>query len=266
MRCGRARAVCAAGVVAAAAASVMVAAGPPAGAQSSPSPVVRFTDSAPTSMEGRGPVRIAVERTDLPVSRALVHYRTQEASATPGVDYVHTAGTLVFEVGARTASFTVQLRDDEAVEETEHLLLHLETSSGSGASTRLTVLDDDLAPSSGSAAAAPATPVTSAPARSAPVAAPSTTAPVVVASSAGVSRPAPATARARVRTVPARPGPRRITLQQTPTTPFELRPSGGASGSTGPSTAVDPLLALGAGLLLARVGAEVWFRARIAAS
>jgi hypothetical protein len=29
-------------------------------------------------------------------------------------------------------------------------------------------------------------------------------------------------------------------------------------------TAVDPLLALGAGLLLARVAAEAWFRARIA--
>ena len=103
MRFGLARAVVGA-VVASAFGSVLLGLGlglglvAPAAAQSAAS--VRFTDSAPTAMEGRGPVVVTVERTDLPVSRLLVHYRTQDGAAAAGSDYVHTAGTLVFEVGA----------------------------------------------------------------------------------------------------------------------------------------------------------------------
>ena len=270
MRCGRARAVVGA-VMASALGSVLLGFAAPAGAQSSSPPSVRFADSAPTVLEGRSHVAVAVERTDLPVSRLLVHYRTEDGPASAGSDYVHTAGTLVFEVGERTAAFTVYLRDDAVAEETEHLQLHLQTSSGSGASTRVTIIDDDLPPSPSTASGGGpggATTATSVPGRSSVTAAapPTTTQPVVVAASAGVSRPAPS-ARVRTRVVPAaRPVPRRITLQQTPTTPFELRPSGGTAGVVGAPTAVDPLLALAAGLLLARVGAEVWFRARIAAS
>lgn len=243
----------------------------PAGAQTSSTPPpapVRFADTSLRGVEGRGPVQVVVERTDLPVSRLLVHFRTDDdegRSAVAGSDYLHTAGTLVFEVGVRSASFFVTVRDDEVVEATEYLLLQLSTSSDGVATSRLTVLDDDLAESTAVAAAtAPAPPPTTAPPRaSAATPPPTTTPPVVVAASAAVRRPVVVT---RSRVVAPRPAPpRRIILQQAPTTPFELRPLPGSAGSSGVATAVDPLLALGAGVLLARVAAEIWFRARIAA-
>lgn len=236
---------------------------------SGPAAQVRFAESSLQATESGGIVRVLVERVDLPVSRLLVHYRTEQvAGAEAGADYAHVAGTLVFDVGVRSSAFSVPLKDDAVAEPTEHLLLHLETSSGSGASTRLTILDDDLpAPS----APAPAPSVNAGGAARSGVVVPAvTTPPVVVASSAGSSRPAEvatATARPRARAA-ARPSPapRRIILRQTPTTPFELRPSPGSFDGTGTPSAVDPLLALAAGLLLARVGAELWFRARIVAA
>ena len=271
MRCGRALALL--GVVVALAAALSLAVAGPAGAQAA-SPTVRFADPGIHGLEGRGQVQVVVERTDLPVSRLLVHYRTEDgpfepsAMAQAGSDYVHTAGTLVFEVGVRSASFPVMVRDDEVAEKTEHLLLQLQTTSGESASARLTLLDDDVETASVTAAgegAAPAAPVPATPPRSGSVAAPSAPPPVVVASSAGVRRPVAVRSRPRPAAAARPSAPRRIVLQQTPATPFELRPVPGSATGTGVATAVDPLLALGAGLLLARVSAEAWFRARIAA-
>lgn len=258
MRCGRALAMLGALVAAVLGGAVLGVGG--AAAQSSGASPVRFADSALYVAEGRGPLRVVVERTDLPVSRVVVDFRTEDGGPTGGAsageDYVHTEGTLVFDVGVSSSAFTVMMLGDEITEETEHLLLHLESSSGSGASTRVTIVDDDLAPAG---SAADSVPPTSTPARSALAPPPTSPPPVVVASSAGLRRPA--SMRAGSTSAAARPGaPRRIILQQTPATPFELRPSGGAGGV---ATAVDPLLALGAGLLLARVAAEVWFRTRV---
>ena len=269
MRCVRALAF--GGVVMA-----LVAVQAPASAQTA-TPSVRFADAAIHGVEGRGQVQVVVERTDLPVSRLLVQYRTEDgpfepsARALAGTDYVHAAGTLVFEVGVRSASFSVMVRDDDVVERTEHLLLELQLSGGGGASSRLTLLDDDLSSTSPSVetGAASASPVTAPPARSSGGATPAPAAPppVVVASSAGVRRPVVVRTRPRAAAVARRPeASRRIVLQQTPSTPFELRPVPGSSTATGVATAVDPLLALAAGLLLARVAAEVWFRARITAA
>lgn len=271
------RALALLGVAVLAAVVAVGATGTPAAAQAAQAAQVRFVESAMQALEGRGLVQVVVERVDLPVSRLLVHYRTQDgtSSAVAGSDYVHTAGTLVFEVGVRSSSFVVSLRDDEVAEGIEHLLLHLETTSGSGASTRLTILDDDepmsSSPSSSSSAStgeagAAAAAVTAGPGRPGPAGGAGATLPVVVAASAGTTR-AVAAPRVRSRVAAARPvPPRRIILQQTPSTPFELRPAPGSFDGTGfAPTAVDPLWALAAGLLLARVGAEVWFRLRIAA-
>jgi hypothetical protein len=259
MRCGRALSLLV--VVAGAMAGAVASSATPARAAAAESAQVRFAESSLQVVENRGQVGVLVERVDLPVSRLLVHYRTESvvSSAEAGTDYVHTAGTLVFDVGVRSNVFTVWVRDDDVAEETEHLLLHLETSSGTGASARLTILDDDVATAEDEAVAVP-------PAPKAGGGGTAPSGPVVVASSAGSSRPvAVAPSRpVRTRIQVARPAqPRRIILQQTPTTPFELRPSGGSVSGSG-MVKVDPLLALGAGLLLARVAAEAWFRARIA--
>jgi hypothetical protein len=219
---------------------------------------VRFADPQLQVVEDGGVVRVGVERVDLPVSRMVVAYRSEDASAHGGEDYVATSGTLVFDVGVRSSLFTVTVRDDVVAEGTEHLLLHLETSSGGGSSSRLTIFDDDVAEEA-PVAAAPVRPQASASSSGA-------SAPVVVAASAGASRPVPVPVRPAIRTV-RRPSaarvatPRRITLQQNQVKPFELHPLAG--DDAGPPLEVDPVLALIAGLLLARVGAEVWFRTRL---
>jgi hypothetical protein len=264
MRCGRALSLLV--VVAGAMAGVVASMAAPARAAAAESAQVRFAESSLQVVENRGHVGVLVERVDLPVSRLLVHYRTESvvSSAEAGTDYVHTAGTLVFDVGVRSNVFTVWVRDDDVAEPTEHLLLHLETSSGTGASARLTILDDDVDTAEDEAVAAPSGGAPKSPGGAGAGTAPS--GPVVVASSAGSSRPVAVAPSRPVRTrIPAaRPAPpRRIILQQTPTTPFELRPTGGSISGSG-MVKVDPLLALGAGLLLARVAAEAWFRARIA--
>lgn len=266
MRSGRALALLA--ILGSALLGAVLAAAPPAGAAEPAQ--VRFAESSLQVVEGSA-VRVLVERVDLPVSRLIVHYRTADVpgSAAAGPDYVQASGSLVFDVGVRSSSFTVLVRGDEVAEETEHLLLHLETSSGSGASTRLTILDDDADASatgvetmgSGGGPAAPS----GAPASGSFSAPPASAPPVVVVTPARSSRTVTVAAPRRVRAT-AKPAPRRIILQQTPTTPFELRPVQGAGGAGGTMTRVDPLLALGAGLLLARVAAEVWFRLRLAAA
>jgi hypothetical protein len=161
-------------------------------------------------------------------------------------------GRMVFEVGVQSQAFVVPLRDDEVAEETEQLALHLSTSSGRSTSALMSILDEDerssLDPPSaatGASGAATASRAAPAPAGAAPI-------------------PQPQVRRRILVTAPRK----RVALRQSPVTPFELRPASPESagdvrgmGAGGPSN-VDPLLALAAGLLVARVGAEVWFRSR----
>ena len=219
----------------------------------------RFEESEFQSAEGQPIVRVVVRRTSLPVGRALIDYRTEAGSAAEGTDFQGTRGTLVFDVGASTASFSVLLRDDDvaedAVERFSVLLVDRETSERA----TVTIVDDDRRAAASSSApvatVAPAVPTTVA-------------APVGSGGATAVAAAAPPTARGRARAsapAAASSGRRRVTVRQSPVTPFELRPvgpPGGAQGGAG--TTVDPLVAVAAGLLLARVAAEVWFRARTA--
>jgi hypothetical protein len=213
----------------------------------------RFPEPAMQVSESQALVRVVVERTDLPVSRATVDYRTESATALEGEDFVAGAGRLVFDVGVSQATFVVYLLDDDVAEEREHLVVQLFGSSSAAAT--ITIFDDDRTVVVAGAAdgGAPA---------STPPAAPATSA----TPASGSAAPRPEAVRRRlVATRPVTPSPRRVTVRQSPVTPFELRPAPGASGGSVPG-AVDPALALLAGLLLAKVGAEVWFRARTAAS
>jgi hypothetical protein len=223
---------------------------------------VAFADPAPETIEDRPAVRIVVDRVDLPVSKLVVTYSTEDATAIGGSDYVPTSGSLVFDVGVRQATFVVQVRDDRLAEQTEQLVLRL-TGDRWSTTARLSILDDD-------ADAAGATSASAAAARPSP--APTTTDPrpeelSAAKASAVAPRPQAAPVRRRVVAAPTR---RRVVLRQSPVTPFELRPSAPTEDASGSlpnePTLVDPVLALLAGLLLARVSAEVWFRARTVAA
>jgi hypothetical protein len=251
-RLGRALAV----VTLLAAAGIGIGARPAAAAEGS----VAFADPAPETIEDRPAVRVVVDRVDLPVSKLVVTYSTEDGTATGGSDYVPTSGSLVFDVGVRQATFVVQVRDDRVAEPTEHLVLRL-TADRSSTTARLTILDDDADSAGTSSASDPARMST------APAATASKPEELSASSAAVVSRPEAAPVRRRVVAAPAR---RRVVLRQSPVTPFELRPSAPAEDASGSlpnePTVVDPVLALLAGLLLARVSAEVWFRARTVAA
>jgi hypothetical protein len=224
---------------------------------------VAFADAAPQVEEGGAPARIVVNRLDLPVSRLVVSYATEAGTAESGSDFLDTRGSLVFEVGDRSLSFVVPIRDDQAVEPTEHLVLRL-VANQTSTTARLTIIDDDRpatpAPSpAGSSTAAPVTGRTATGGAATGGAATATNA-------AAVAPPVAAPVRRRL--VASAPVRRKVVLRQNPVTPFELRPAAPSTSSLPPTepTDVDPLLALLGGLLLARVAAEVWFRVRAAAA
>jgi hypothetical protein len=219
-----------------------------------------FADPAPEAMEGRSTIRIVVDRTDLPVSRLVVNYATQDATAQSASDYVETSGSLVFDVGVRSSSFVVQLRDDQAPEPTEHVVLRL-TTDRTSTTARLAILDDD--------AAADAAAVDAASGRATRGAATGSASPPATVAPPPAAPPARTVQQPARRRAVAAPPRRQIVLRQNPVTPFELRPAPPdlhADPVTGSlpndPTVVDPVLALLAGLLLARVSAEVWFRSR----
>ncbi len=252
-----------ASVVLLAATSWSAATSPPAGAESGP---FRFADGPLTTSEGQAMVRVVVERTDLPVSRAVLEYRTEAGTAKPGEDYLESTGRLVFEVGQTSAVFAVFLRDDSIVEPPEQFVLRLASGAQTFDPATVTILDDDEPPSAASVGSAAGGPSAAGPMTNSAAARPGAATPPVPATATASVPAAVASAaphppiRRRPRTVA---GTRRVTVRQSPVTPFELRPAAPDDvTASGPPLAIDPLVAMLAGLLLARVAAEVWFRTR----
>lgn len=246
----------------------------PASAQAQPGGV-RFSNLNVEIEESAESLRVSVERTGaLHVSRLVVDYASESGSARGGIDYADTAGTLTFEVGESIKSFSVRVRNDTEAEEREQFTIRLSNARGEaptvGGPMTVAIWDDDTPPFDPEAADVAASTSESTAARRAvaprPVVAPAPVIPapptVSGASAAATPRPAPRPApRARRATPSTR---RQVSYRQSPVTPFELRPAAtGATTSQGFPTRVDPILALLAGLLLARVGAEVWFRSRV---
>ncbi len=236
---------------------------------------VRFSSLNVEIDESGESLRVSVERTGtLHVSRLVVDYASESGSARGGIDYADTAGTLTFEVGESLKSFAVRVRNDTEAEEREQFTIRLSNARGEaptvGGPMTVAIWDDDTPPFDPGAADAAASTSASTAARRAVAPRPVVAAPPVVPAPPTVSG-TPATASARP--VP-RPAPRvrravtstrrQVSFRQSPVTPFELRPAAtGATTSQGSPARVDPILVLLAGLLLARVGAEVWFRSRV---
>lgn len=236
----------------------------------------RFSSELIDAGEGQGFVRIVVERSDLPVSRATIAYRTMPGTALEGEDFEATDGILTFDVGVTSASFAVVVRNDVVSEATEQLTAVLGDRSAVAASAVVRIFDDDVRragsaaekpDAGGGATAATGSSVASASARPlGPGTATAAAGPPGMPSA--VRAPAASVARPVTRGRSVRPAaPRRVSVRQSPVTPFELRPALPPGGpDPGPPLAVDPFLAVAAALLLARVAAEVWFRLRTGAA
>jgi hypothetical protein len=239
--------------------ALLLSLGPSAPAGAAATPDVGFAQDTFRTVEDDGYATIRVSRNSLPVSRLEVWYDTADRSAVAGQDYGHTFGRLVFEVGVSEMTFVVEIIDDADPERLEELSLVLgpayvgNSNATVGPPAVLLVSDDDPAPVPSTtplrdASGANRSSVT-APLRSSSAGA--------AGSGAGGEQPVTARQATAVR--------RRITTRQSPTTPFELRVQSGATdpGDGTSDLAVDPSLAVLAGLLLAVVAGKVWFACRL---
>lgn len=223
----------------------------PASAAGAAVPEITFAHDTFRVQEDEGGAIINVRRTGLPVSRVEVFYETGDGSAVAGDDFEHTYGKLVFDVGVSEANFFVSLRDDDVGERLEQVQLELSPMYGDDTTTGppavLMILDDDPVPIPTTTTlrdfAAGRSTATTAPTRQSS------------ATEGGLAGQPPQTARATA----VRP---RLSARQSPTTPFELRVQGPEGGSGSQNPAVDPSLAILAGLLLAVVSGKVWYACR----
>jgi hypothetical protein len=236
----------------------------------------RFSSEMLDAGEGQGFVRVVVERTDLPVSRATIAFRTVAGTATEREDFEATEGVLTFDVGVTSASFVVVIRNDAVEEPTEQLTAVLGERWAVAGTAVIRIFDDDRRPAGAASSGEESASVASGSGASPSMGGASSmsgsgsgsgsgSAVGGVRSSASAGVPsAPGTARAVARTRASGPAvKRRVAVRQSPVTPFELRPSA-PTEVLDPSLplAIDPVLAVAAALLLARVAAEVWFRLR----
>jgi hypothetical protein len=232
--------------------------GPSATASAAAPPDVSFAQDTFRATEGDGFATITVYRNSLPVSRLEVWYDTADRSAVAGQDYGHAYGRLVFEVGVSEMTFPVEVFDDDNPERLEELSLVLgpayngSNAAAAGPPAVLLISDDDPAPVPSTLPLRDA----NAASRSSVTAQPNRQSQAGGAGGEGGPQPVTAQQATAVR--------RRVTTRQSPTTPFELRVQAGGDGAadgTG-DLAVDPALAVLAGLLLAVVAGKVWFACR----
>ena len=116
-------------------------------------PVLEFSSAAYSIDEGGGMATITVTRTHGTEGISTVHYATSDGTATGGVscgsgaDYQITSGTLTFDPGVPSRTFSVIICEDPQLKsnETVNLTLSLPTGGtlGSPASAVLTILDND---------------------------------------------------------------------------------------------------------------------------
>jgi hypothetical protein len=110
---------------------------------------LQFSAPTYTVSEGTASATITVLRTGPVNGTATVSYSTSDGTATGGVDYTPTSGTLSFKAGDTAKSFTVPILNDAVVELPETVLLLLGNFSGAGpgplSSAVLTITDNDVA-------------------------------------------------------------------------------------------------------------------------
>jgi hypothetical protein len=110
-------------------------------------PVVMFSASAYQVAEDAASAQIPVNLADISSDTVTVDYNTVDDTAIAGEDYTATAGTLTFEPGVTSQTFSVPILDDGNQEGPKTLTLSLSNpvnaAVGAPAQATLTILDDD---------------------------------------------------------------------------------------------------------------------------
>lgn len=113
---------------------------------------VQFSSSTYTVNESAGSVTITVTRSGDTSGTALVDYAAMSGSASERTDFTTAIGTLRFAAGETSKTFTIFITNDAFVEPDETVNLSLSTvttpSLGTPSVATLTIVDDDLMPSS----------------------------------------------------------------------------------------------------------------------
>ncbi len=114
-------------------------------------PKLAFDAATFNATESAGSATVTVKRTGSTASAVSVHYATAKGTAHPGDDYQTASGTLSFAAGQTTATFTVQITNDQLDEPDETVKLTLSSPAGGAllgtpATATLSVTDDDAAP------------------------------------------------------------------------------------------------------------------------
>lgn len=109
---------------------------------------LRFSASTYSVSEGGVSATITVIRTNITTGTVTVDFQTSNGTATNGLDYVGTSGTLIFGDGETNKTFTVSLIDDTLEEGTETVLLTLSNPTGSASlvnpnAATLRIVDND---------------------------------------------------------------------------------------------------------------------------
>ena len=107
-----------------------------------------FSQPVYTVDEQGATATITVDRVGGSNGTVSVGYSTSSGSATDGADYSGVSGTLVFDTGVDSQTFTIPILDDRLVEGNESIMLHLSNPTG-GASigpqgvAALTIVDNE---------------------------------------------------------------------------------------------------------------------------
>lgn len=100
--------------------------------------------------ENAGPVTVTVNRTGGLASGVGVNYATSNGTAMAGSDYTSTSGTLTFNGGETSKTFTVTILDDAVYEGNETFAVNLSgatgASLGSPATATVTIVDNETPP------------------------------------------------------------------------------------------------------------------------
>lgn len=112
-------------------------------------PEVQFGAATYSADEGAGTVTITVVLSAASERTATVNYATSDGTASAGSDYTAANGTLTFDPGATSQTFSVSIVDDVADEKDETVVLALGSPAnavlGTLSQATLVILDDDPA-------------------------------------------------------------------------------------------------------------------------
>jgi VCBS repeat-containing protein len=108
---------------------------------------LRFSSATYSVLENGGVATIRVGRSGNPHGACSVNFTTSDGTATAGLDYTATTGTIVFASGQRTKTFTVSVLDDLLIEGNETVNLTLSGVTGASLSSPktavVTIIDNE---------------------------------------------------------------------------------------------------------------------------